>query len=91
VLRQACHQAINQATNVFVVITELVDVTISVKNCGMIATSEIPTDFFQAVAGKITGQIHAYLARKGNAATATSALQVAQTNIKMIGYRLDYL
>jgi hypothetical protein len=49
----------------------------------------VAADFFEAVFGQASGQVHADLAGLGDALTAFLALQIGQANVKMIGDHFD--
>ena len=58
-------------------------------NGGVVASSEMAADFLKAVSGQVSGQIHTYLARFGDALTSLFALQVCKAHVEMVGNDVD--
>lgn len=57
----------------------------------MVSSAEVSAYFFEAVFGEVSSKVHAYLSGQSNALTSFFALQVGQSDIKIIGYNIDNL
>ena len=57
----------------------------------MVSSSEVSTNFLEAVFGEVSSKVHTYLSGQGDALASLFALQVGQSDIKVIGYNIDNL
>lgn len=64
---------------------------IGVEDGGMVSAAEVSANFLEAVFCEVSGKVHTYLSGQGDALASFFALQVGQSDIKVIGYNINNL
>ena len=87
-LRDLLRQVVQEGTHFGIGVFGLADLAACVHNGRMVAPAQVAADFFEAVFGQISRQVHTNLARLGNTLAPLFALQIGKTNIEMTRYNL---
>lgn len=75
-------EVIDARANLFIGFIYFFDFCAGVKDGGMVPSAQVAADFLQTVSGELPSEIHADLARQGDALTSLLALEVCDADVK---------